>query len=475
MPDTVDINSQIAENPIDLSGDPVVQSEVDLLCLLSDFPGAVAEIAPNIPDDMISNSAVGKLIKAVLRGQQFITHSVIEETVNNQAYNVKRSTFSVSDVPKVVEALISHYKHRFFTKRLPQALIACKSLTDAVDSINNAYSIALTGLTKYEVKDNRLYAGDFMAYLNKKEDIYRTGLGNIDNLITAKGLALSQLITLAADTGVGKTMLAVQILEHIAQMYNVPCCMFSLEMPVEQMLGRRIVHYLNGCITADELIRKDIPDEKFFEVEAAAIQMAKTPIFIKDDLYNYNDISNAIRSMCTKGFKFFVIDLLQLIKMPGSKLSERERIDWITADLKILANKYKITILLISHMHRKDDIKMRIDGTVVQREPNLADLKGASGIEQNSDKVMLLWAPDAINPKTDNPNMYRYLKFGLKKDRFGIQFNTWLKHNVLSGIIEPCEQSDITYINSMMEIHNSKQSKNTTFKQYKNQCNEREN
>jgi len=468
MPDIADINSQIADCPIDLSGDPVIQSEVDLLCLISDYPTSIESIAPNIPDEMISNSAVGKLIKAVLRGQQQITHSIVEETVNNPIYNVKRSVFKISDVPKIIEALLSHYKHRFFTKKLPQSLLACKSLSDAVSNINDAYTIALTGLAKYEVKDNSLYAGDFMSYINRKEDIYKTGIRVIDNLITARGIALSQLITLAADTGVGKTLIAVQILEYIAQMYNVPCCMFSLEMPIEQMLSRRIVHYLNGCITADQLIRKEIPDERFLEIEQSAIQMAKTPIFVRDDLYNYSDITNAIRAMVPKGFKFFVIDLLQLIKMPGSKLSERERIDWITSELKILANKYKVTIFLVSHLHRKDDIKMRTDGSIVQREPGLADLKGASGIEQNSDKVMMLWSPEVVNPKTDNPNMYRYLKFGLKKDRFGREFSIWLKHNTMSGIIEECIQQDIIYIESMINLQNSKQKQNN-FKTYQKQ------
>ncbi len=473
MPDKVDINDLIAESPIDLSGDPVVQSEVDLLCLISDFPDAIAEIAPNIPDNMISNSAVGKLIKAVLRGEQQLTASVIEETVNNQVYNVKRSCFSISDVTKTVEALIAHYKLRFFTKKLPQSLLGSKSLVDAVDHINDAYSIALTGLAKYEVKDKKAYTQDFMSYISNKEDIYRTGIQTIDSRITAKGITLSQLITVAADTGVGKTLLVVQLLEHIANMYNVPCCLFSLEMPLNQMLSRRIVHYLNGCITTEQLIRKEIPDEAFLEVENAAVQMAKTPIYIKDNLHCYNDIANTIRTMSTKGFKFFVIDLLQLIRIPGSKLSERERIDYITADLKIIANKYKVTIFLVSHLHRKDDIKMKTNGTIIQREPTLGDLKGASGIEQNSDKVMMLWSPESVNPKDNNPNPYRYLKFGLKKDRFGVEFGVWLKHNLMSGILECCSDQDVAYIKSMMDLQQSKPP--TTFKEYKNTTNERNN
>jgi len=156
-----------------------------------------------------------------------------------------------------------------------------------------------------------------------------------------------------------------------------------------------------------------------------------------------------IRNLSEKGFKFFVIDYLQLIRLTIPGYNERQVLDYMIIHLKELCKRYKISIIVISQFSKGDDFKMKSDASVVRREPMLRDLKGTSAIAQTADRVVMLWCPpeEMDGPMSLLPN--RLIKWILLKNRHGSPGKGWITHDKNTGRINdaPDEriQQYITY------------------------------
>ena len=82
--------------------------------------------------------------------------------------------------------------------------------------------------------------------LQSNADAYRgipTGFKRLDRM--TNGLQPSDLIVLAARPGMGKTSLAMNLVENAALRAGKTCAVFSLEMPREQIVQRLLCSYAN--------------------------------------------------------------------------------------------------------------------------------------------------------------------------------------------------------------------------------------
>ena len=439
-----DFNAIASENAPDLSGDPVVQTEVDLLCILADFPNLVSTVESSITEDMISDSEVGKLIKNFIFSGVILTHSIIEETLKNSAYCVKRNSFSISDVEQILAAILHHYKLRYFSTKLPTKLMKSSNLATSALEIEKAQQLLIKGAVSAKRFDKREAFAEAQKYQLSNEPTFKTGINSFDTVIQT-GLMMSHLLVFAADTGVGKTLMCTQMIENIASTYGIKCAWFCLEMPRIDMVHRRIALYLKES-NFHQIIDKTIDE---FEYNRAISLAENKEIYIYDDVFDFNSICMYIRNLSEKGFKFFVIDYLQLIRLTIPGYNERQVLDYMIIHLKELCKRYKISIIVISQFSKGDDFKMKSDASVVRREPMLRDLKGTSAIAQTADRVVMLWCPpeEMDGPMSLLPN--RLIKWILLKNRHGSPGKGWITHDKNTGRINdaPDEriQQYITY------------------------------
>jgi replicative DNA helicase len=95
---------------------------------------------------------------------------------------------------------------------------------------------------------------------------------------------------------------------------------------------------------------------------------------------------------CAAGLALIVIDYLQLIEPTDRKASREQQVSQISRRIKQLAGTIGAPVLVLTQLNReseKDD-----------RRPRLSDLRESGAIEQDSDRVWLLWdQPDINAPK----------------------------------------------------------------------------
>jgi len=246
--------------------------------------------------------------------------------------------------------------------------------------------------------------------LNKFEEIDKnggqvrgitTGLESLDKL--TGGLQRSDLILLAARPSVGKTSLAMNIVNNAALLGKHKVAVFSLEMPKEQITQRTLCS-VSG-VSMEKALKGKLQPSDWSALWEGSKKLSDAKIYIDDSSMN---TSVQILSKCRRlkreqgGLDLIMIDYLQLMS-PAKKSKEANRqneVAEITRNLKIAARELNVPIILLSQLSR--DIEKR-EG----HEPVLSDLRESGAIEQDADIVMFIHNPSRYGDLQveDGPNI----------------------------------------------------------------------
>lgn len=214
-----------------------------------------------------------------------------------------------------------------------------------------------------------------------------TGLYGLDKC--TNGLQPGDLILLAARPGVGKTSLAMNLVNHAALEEGAVCAIFSLEMPKTQLAQRSICSA--SYVSMEKALKGDLSSEDWASLWAANKKFQEAKIFVDDSSMNSAmDVLSKCRKLKRERGRLdlIMIDYLQLMQGKQSKDSNRQQeISEITRALKIAAKELNVPILLLSQLSRA--VESRPD-----HRPVLADLRESGAIEQDADIVMFIYNPD---------------------------------------------------------------------------------
>ena len=271
-----------------------------------------------------------------------------------------------------------------------------KSSDDSVKSIQFAeekiYAVSRTNDTS-TVKDIREGSGinavlDKFEKLAKDKDAYKgvsTGFTRLDRL--TNGLQKSDLIVIAARPGMGKTSLAMNIVENAALGSDAVCAIFSLEMPEGQLIQRLLCSSANVSM-ADALSGK-LSTNDWKKIFKAADKLKQSRINIDDSSrVTPAEILSKCRRIKSKNngrLDLVMIDYIQLMSS-GKKNGDENRtqeVASITRDLKIMAKELNVPVIALSQLRR-----------IQSSEPQPSDLRESGAIEQDADIVMFINRPD---------------------------------------------------------------------------------
>jgi replicative DNA helicase len=207
----------------------------------------------------------------------------------------------------------------------------------------------------------------FEALRNRRIDNHdatlKTGFDEIDQIIK---LLPGKLIVLGARPGMGKTAMVVQIMRHVGETIGHSLYV-SLEMP-DMEIAERLEQYTG----AEDL-----------------------PILISDNEFEFAKICSLIRMTVRKHrVKLVVIDYLQLMELPHSRLQSEEKIAEMSKTLKRLAKTLKITIVACVQLNR--ELEKRDD-----KRPRTSDIRGSGAIEQDADTIAFLYRESVYNQDAD--------------------------------------------------------------------------
>jgi replicative DNA helicase len=211
-----------------------------------------------------------------------------------------------------------------------------------------------------------------------------TGFNFLDNILC--GLKPAEYIIIAGRPGGGKTMLAMQIAEHISVDQKTPVGVFSMEMTLKSLAQRALFSragadqqkYRNGFPLAD-----DIP-----KLLGAVEEMTKAPWYV-DEIMGLTPETLAVRArrmVHDHGVKLIIIDYLQLMRgREGKRYDGRaQELADVSMEIMRLKKELNIPFLVLAQMNREIEKDPK-------RKPVLSDLKDTGQTEQDADVVMFLY------------------------------------------------------------------------------------
>ncbi len=213
-----------------------------------------------------------------------------------------------------------------------------------------------------------------------------TGFLELDAMTS--GLHPSEMIVIAARPSMGKTALAMNIVEHVAVFEKRPVAVFSLEMSTQQLIQRML------CSRARVNLKKArdgfLAQADFDRLTASAAKLAESNIFIDDTpgLSILELRAKARRLSAQHKIELIVIDYLQLLRSPSRRGQENRQIEIseISAGIKGLAKELKIPIIVAAQLNRNPENRTGDS----KGRPRLSDLRESGSIEQDADLVGLL-------------------------------------------------------------------------------------
>lgn len=201
------------------------------------------------------------------------------------------------------------------------------------------------------------------------------------------GLHPGEMIIIAARPSMGKTALAMNIVEHVAlhPQKPKPVGVFSLEMSTQQLVQRMLCSQARvsmRSISSGMMARTD-----HAKLNSAAATLSEGAIFIDDtpSLSIMDLRARARRMRDRQRVELIAIDYLQLCRSTSKRGQENRQIEIaeISTGIKALAKDLEIPIIVLAQLNRQPD--QRGGG-----KPRMSDLRESGSLEQDADVVALL-------------------------------------------------------------------------------------
>ena len=210
-----------------------------------------------------------------------------------------------------------------------------------------------------------------------------TGYADIDKY--TNGMRKGNIMIIAARPSVGKTTLALNIAENLAQ-EGKKILFVSLEMTNDELVEKTISS--QGRVDYTSLLNGTVKGEQWQNIGLAASRIKSANIMLAD---SQEQTIASVRKLCWDAFDtlggldYVFIDYVQL--MHGSGNNRNEEIAEISRGLKAVAKELEIVAVPIAQLNR--DIEKRSS-----KKPMLSDLRECGQLEQDADIVLMLHRED---------------------------------------------------------------------------------
>lgn len=250
-----------------------------------------------------------------------------------------------------------------------------------------------------------------------------TGITAIDDLLSG-GMINGGLYILAANTGCGKTALALQIADAVAS-EDSSVLFITLEMDESQLTARRLARVAK--VPASHLIMQRLSDDEYEHIRQQLPTLKqKHLVFSSEGVFTVSNIQALAGQV--PNLRLVIIDYLGLLQSEPYYGSRYEATTAISNALKALARLLGVPILCLAQLNRAN--AQRLD-----KHPILADLRDSGSIEQDADGVLLLYRPDmyASCPIPTDKEVAVRVECNLAKHRHGATGRTTLALKLSTG------------------------------------------
>lgn len=255
---------------------------------------------------------------------------------------------------------------------------------------------------------------------------YMENIGKRDNVICnywyryldemCQGYKKWQLIILAGRPWVSKTATAINLADKITKQ-NKSVMFFSLEM-TRYEITERLLSSWTGIWARELWWSVDRIDEIATKTVENLEQVEDYNLMIYDSTNKFEEITREIRKKAIrKEVDVVFIDYLTLMRVSWKFFSKNDEIGYMTWELKQIAIKHGIAIVLLAQLNR--------NSAKENKKPQMFDLRDSWNIEQDADNIYLLYRWNF----EDEPLRKTTVEMIVAKQR------TWWQGSIAFGIV----------------------------------------
>lgn len=368
-----------------------------------------------VSDNSVIDMVQGKLSKEhfALFKHQAIFEEIITQFTENKAVDIISLSQKLTNVSAAyiaeITSLASSANYEFYVDEIKKLYLAREvknDLTNKLNSINpdtiidtvhdlNSSLVDYMSLDKVKPTEIKDMCIPFVEQLQlpKKNDSpylgYDTGWENLSTILD--GIRRKKLVVIGARPSIGKSAFGLQLLRFVSSQTRT--CMFSFEMPQEELMMRAVS--LESGVPIYNLEHKLFSSAQLQRVNDAVNRLWNTPMSIYDSpVENEKKLFSMIRvEAVTKGTKVFLVDHLGLVRHSDNTLKRFEAVHDITIRLHELAKELDVTIIVLCQLKRDAEGK----------KPVLSDLRESGDIEQDADVIMFIHRNRAMDNEMEVP------------------------------------------------------------------------
>jgi replicative DNA helicase len=225
-----------------------------------------------------------------------------------------------------------------------------------------------------------------------------TGFRGLDALTS--GLQKQDLVVIAARPAMGKTSLALTLIQNAAIEAKAVVGLFSLEMSAEALAMRMLCS--EASVDAQKFRSGFLSNEEWSRLGKALGKLADARIFIDDTpAISVLEMRAKARRLATeqKQLDMIVVDYLQLMSGSARRFESRQQeVSQISRELKALAKELNVPMIALSQLSRAPENR-------TDHRPQLADLRESGAIEQDADVVAFIYREEAYHSTDENKNI----------------------------------------------------------------------
>ena len=261
----------------------------------------------------------------------------------------------------------------------------------------------------------------------QQEGTAKTGLSTGFHQFDEKtsGLQKGELVIIAGRPGMGKTSLAMNIMENVALKGGHACAFFSLEMASSQIAMRMFASFAR--VDQMHLKKGKLEVEDWAKLTKALPALENASIYIDDSsILTPVEVRSRVRTLKReqRNLSLVVVDYLQLMQ-GGSSVAENRAIEisTISRSLKAMAKEVDVCVVALSQLNRQIETRHT-------NKPQMSDLRESGAIEQDADLVAVIYAADKDTVEDDDStgdkgslkSRNRIFNIGVVKHRNGPTF-----------------------------------------------------
>ena len=374
-------------------------------------------------DDMSSNmfserssKSVFKAIDYLNRNEKSIDLPNISSVLKSKGIDISISSltnltmygnlYSFKGSLEIIKSL--QLKRNVFerAKRLSEGILQGKDTDTLLYEFEQFKNEIESSEDNYDDSIQSITAALFEDFNSETETGFNFGIDVLDK--TIGGLFKTEVTTIGAKSGVGKTALALFIALNVA-IQGKKVLIITREMTNKHIVQRLITRLT--AISSNKMKKKTFDSDDWVNIVGSISELNKQNIFINDKISTVSGIRKRVKNLKPD---LVIVDYLQLLTPEGKDNSREREVATLSRGLKEMAQSFEIPVIQLTQLN--DGFKGRPYGEGAVRE--------SRAIYQDSNNVIYIHKP------IDEKEIELMVDPLMDKDKAKKQIDFWLNMNI---------------------------------------------